>query len=71
MELYIIVILNLFILSLIANVYLYRRSKNTVKKQITYDARLLMQDLTAGAAMVRITRIDPNSIFLKSPKDMG
>lgn len=69
-------------LFLFLSVYLYDKLKDTKhlldvttarlnavsKKHETYDVKELMQDLLAGEALVRVTRISPNDVFLRSPK---
>jgi len=62
----------IFILSLVLNIALIIRCKHLKKhppaKQ-TYDATALMHDITAGAALVRIVRVNPGDVFVRSPKD--
>lgn len=37
-------------------------------KQESYDCKDLLQDMLQGEALVRITRISPSDIFLRSPR---
>lgn len=57
--------------SLSCNVFLflqYKKLKKSPPKQETYDATALLHDLTAGRALVRIERIAPADVFLRSPR---
>ncbi len=57
--------------SLICNaalLFLYLRELNKTKtKKDTRDAQDLLMDLMAGEALVRVTRISPSDVFLRSP----
>jgi hypothetical protein len=60
--------------SLSLNFYLFyklRSQKNQLKRvqevKPSYEAEQLMHDLTSGVAVVKITRISPGDIFLRSP----
>lgn len=48
---------------------LYQRFKPH-KKDTSYDARALLHDLTAGAGLIKVTRIAPEDVILRSPRDM-
>lgn len=58
--------------SLVANVvlafFLTRASKRP-KKVESYDCRQLLHDLTAGQALVKIERIAPADVFIRSPRN--
>jgi hypothetical protein len=66
---------NLFILltaSILLNAYLiYKLKYQKLKKTETYDAKALMVDLMRGGALVEIRRLDPESIFLRSPRELN
>lgn len=54
-----------------ANAWLYlklRKAKTETK--YTYDAQALLRDLLAGQALLRIERIAPEQVFLRSPRDL-
>jgi hypothetical protein len=36
----------------------------------SYDATMLLHDLTSGKAMVKIERIAPESVFIRSMRDV-
>lgn len=57
----------LLTLSLVANAYFWRLIKNP-PPQKTIDAAQVLHDLTRGDALVRITRVDPEDVLLRSPK---
>lgn len=59
------------IISLFFNIYLLYQLKRKPKKSETYDAKALMMDLMRGGALVEIKRLDPDSIFLRSPREMN
>ncbi len=59
----------LLIGSLLGNAYFYRKSKQE-RSQSSYDARMLIHDLTAGDALVRVTRVAPEEFLLRSPRDL-
>jgi hypothetical protein len=70
MSLYFIFVCILLLISVSINVFAFLRKKKTISKNITYDARALMADLSSGVALIEIKRIDPNHIFLKSPREL-
>lgn len=53
--------------SLAANAYLWWRTR-TAESEPSYDARQLLHDLTRGEAVIRIKRIDPDDILIRSPR---
>lgn len=62
----------LFSLSLSANAFLLfwlKKTKRTNPKTYTYDAQALMQDLLAGDGLVRVSRVAPQDVLLRSPRD--
>ena len=46
--------------------YVSERRRNKKRKE-TIDAQDLLMDLMAGEALVRVTRISPTDVFLRSP----
>ncbi len=44
------------------------RKIRTNPKNQTYDAKELLTDLLRGEGLVRITRIAPGDVFLRSPR---
>lgn len=62
---------SLLCLSLTINAYLTHQLR-AVRKAAprSQDARQLLHDLTAGAALVKIVPIDPSEVFLRSPRDL-
>lgn len=70
LELWQVFIFIFFGLSLIANIalalYIRRLSKSPGEK--TYDVHNLLQDLLNGAGLVKIERIDPADVLLRSPR---
>ena len=69
METIILILAGLLVISVAFNgglgFKLYTFKKN---RKDTYDARQLLHDLTVNAAVVEVRRIDPQSIFLRSPR---
>lgn len=56
-------------LSIAANALLiFLLLKNKPKRSQDYDSRMLLHDLTAGDALVRITRISPADVLLRGPR---
>ena len=68
MENYILITVTaLLLISLALNVYLFKK-RETHK---TYDAVNLIHDLTSRkVALVKIERVAPDSVYLRSPKDL-
>lgn len=62
------VVSGFLVLSLGLNAFLFFKSKSP-KPQQTYDVRELLHDLTLGGALVQIKRVDPNDVFLRSPRE--
>jgi hypothetical protein len=56
------------IASLGINTFLLIKAKKTPKP--SYTAEMLMHDLTRGQAVIRIERVAPEDIFLRSPKSL-
>ena len=55
--------------SLAANAYFWRWRKSLKSNpQYSLDARQILHDLTRGEALVRIARVDPEDVLLRSPK---
>jgi len=74
MEIFATALFCLFLASLAANFVLFKKTKELQKKpqpQPDYDATQLMHDLTAGPAIVKITRLNPTEIIMRSPRDRG
>jgi hypothetical protein len=59
----------LFLASASGNVFLYIKLKQ-VRSQPSYEARMLIHDLTAGDALVRVTRVAPEEVLLRSPRHL-
>jgi hypothetical protein len=57
--------LNVFLL---VYVWRLRKSRKTAKPQLTQDASQLMASLLNGGAVSVVKIIDPDSIFLHSPR---
>ena len=49
-------------------VYRLRKKKPIASAQESYDCTQLLHDLTAGQAVVKIVRIEPVDMFLRSPR---
>jgi len=58
------------VLSLCANVFLWLKIK-APNKEPSYDARLLIHDLTRGDALVRVSRVNPEDVLLRSPRGIA
>lgn len=43
-----------------------RKLKKTAP--LTTDARAMLHDLTSSAALVKVTRVDPQDILIRSPR---
>lgn len=58
------------ICSTAANVYLLIQNTKLKKYQSepSYEAQQLLHDLTRGSGLVKITRVDPSEVFLRSPR---
>lgn len=59
-----------FIISVLANIGLIFYIRKIIKKpgEKTYDVQNLMQDLLNGAGLVKIERVDPTDVLLRSPR---
>jgi hypothetical protein len=55
------------IVSLFFNIlqFIYRKKP---QKDISYDVQALLQDLMAGAALVKVSRVAPENVFLRSAR---
>lgn len=62
-----------FLLSLAANYVLIwelKKAKKSPPPQQTVEATQILHDLTiSGAAIVKVTRLDPNNFIVRSPRD--
>ena len=59
----------LFLSSVSLNAYLAIRLKRSKKQPApTLDAQALMHDLMSGGAVLKITVLNPEGLFLRSPK---
>lgn len=58
----------LFVISAGFNAYLFIQIKIAPKPQSDYDARMLLHDLTAGSGLVRVQRVAPEDVLLRSPR---
>ena len=47
----------------------FKKTKKTLKD--SYDTTELIKDLLQGEALIKITRIAPNDVFLRSPRNRG
>jgi hypothetical protein len=45
----------------------YSRSKRAPKQE-SYECKELLQDLLAGESLVRVQRVAPSDVFLRSPR---
>lgn len=55
----------------IISAYFYFRLKNKTKQAPkSYELQLFLHDIMRGDGIVRVSRIDPNDIFLRSPKNV-
>lgn len=61
---------NALTISIAFNVWIYFKLKKEKKApQESYEVTQLLQDLTQGAALIKIERLDPASVFLRSPRE--
>lgn len=59
-----------FSLSAAVNIFqLAWQRKNRKTRPRDYTAQALLHDLLAGTALVKVTRIAPEDVLLRSPKD--
>ena len=56
---------NRFIRDLKLELEATRADSKAKSNEPTYDCRLLLHDLTGGSAAVRITRLDPNELYVR------
>ena len=70
MELILLVIIGLLLISNAIFVYLYAKKKNKRGLSDYSDLALLSDLVNNHQAMIKITRVDPGNIFLRSPKDV-
>ena len=64
-----IILTALLVLSLTLNAYLFNQVKKFKAKPEAYGVAQLLHDLTAGTSLVKIERVAPEDIFLRSPRD--
>lgn len=64
------VVSSLLTLSVIANGALYYLLRQYKTQKLDYGAQQLLRDLLSGDAVVRITPINRDEIFLRSPRDI-
>lgn len=62
-----IIFLTLLSASLGLNLFQYLRRKRQYFNQ-SLDATMLLHDLTRGAGLVKVTRIAPEDVILRSPR---
>lgn len=60
----------LLLASLSLNAYFLYRLKKIKSRPDSYEARELLQDLVSGDALVRITRVAPANVILRSPRNV-
>jgi len=66
------VLLALLLASVALNAVLVSHRKLKQKSELTQDAAMVLNDLTrSGQTLVRISRIDPDDMFLRSPRDLA
>lgn len=66
----VLILSNCLLASVLVNALLTYKIKQTKKERPkSYEVKELMADLAAGGALVEIRRIDPSSIFLRSPRE--
>ena len=58
----------LFVISFSFNVFFLLRTRKKQQRPMSIEAEELLSDLTAGAALVRITPIDPRHVFFRGVK---
>jgi hypothetical protein len=62
----------LLFLSLAANAaQFYKAKKSKTNSASSHDSRMLLADILRGDALVRITRIAPEDVFLRSPRGIA
>lgn len=54
--------------SLCLNAYLLWQKAHTPPKQESYEVKELMSDLLSGSALIKIERIAPADVILRSPR---
>ena len=56
--------------SLILNAYQYRRRSKKPPREEAYEATQLLNDLTSGSALVKVSRVDPSTVFIRSVRNL-
>lgn len=64
------VFLTLLSISMGINLWQYLRAKKGRFKE-TFDATMLLHDLTRGNALVKVTRVAPEDVILRSPRGVA
>ena len=59
-------LISLSIISNIALAILLYKAKKKPPKQEDYDVRMLLHDLTAGAALIRVERVSPADVLIRT-----
>ena len=57
----------LLLISITINIVQFLQRKKP-QKQVDYDVQALLQDLMSGAALVKVVRISPEDVFLRSTR---
>lgn len=71
MDLSKVIIGSALIVSLAANILLALKLRSSKREtKYTYDAQALLRDLLAGQALLKLERIAPEQVFLRSPRDL-
>lgn len=66
------VLLALLLASVALNAVMVSHRKIKQKSEMTHDAAMVLNDLTrSGVSLVKVTRIAPEEIFLRSPRDLA
>jgi hypothetical protein len=66
-----LILINLLLISLVANFYLFRKIKSAKPKLTqSIEVRDLLRDLVTGPALIKIERVDPGSVFIHSPRSL-
>jgi hypothetical protein len=58
----------ILIVSLGANVYQYTKKPKPTKDNLSIEAEAILHDLSRGPALIKVTRVDPSHIMLRSPR---
>ena len=72
MQTTLIIVSNLFFLSILLNAYLFLRLKKAKKQRPeSYELTEFIADMAAGKGLVEIKRVHPGNVFLRSTREMG